>query len=200
MGGSVQSAGSSPTVPTSRRKRPSIGFVAICVAQLALVGFVAWGLSEPPLDRVWTLHHELKIGTRGAPKREDLPTIRAALRRHPTLGRALLHEGSIGLLSAHDDGWLDTPTATVLRLAGTETRAMRIEIGTPEDLLPFDIEVEGDGFQHALTAREHGVLVVVLPAASDHDELFTVHLKGRKLRADPSMLNVRVTFEEGTAS
>lgn len=186
-------ATASATLP--RRKRPSIGFVAVVATYLAAGGFVLWGLSTPPLDRVWVLHHELKIGLRGAPSADDTRLLRAALRRHRGLAHALLPdgEGDIGLLSKHADGWLATPEATLLRAAGARQRELRIEIGTPLDLLPFTIEVEGDRFEQRLTAREHGVLTLMLPAAKDHAELFIVRLRGKKLRSDPSVLNLRLT-------
>lgn len=179
-----------------RRRHPSAGFLAVCATYLAVIAFLIWGLSTPPLDRVWRLHHELKVGMRGAPSKPDRGRVRDALRRHPALAGALLAEGETGLLSAHRDGWLETTEATVLRTANAGAQRMRIEIGTPLDLLPFAIDVEGEGWDERLKAEAHGVLELALKPARGVPELIVIELRGKKLRADPSMLNVRVTFAE----
>lgn len=191
----VDGAKRSASVP-ERRKHPSAGFLAVCCTYLLAFGFVAWGLSTPTLDRVWTLHHELKVGLRGAPKDGDLARMRDALERYPSLSSALLPEGEIGLISAHREGWLETPDATILRTAKAKERLLRIEVGTPLDLLPFAIDLDGKGFDRQAQATEHGVLELSLPPVKGKAELLVLHLRGKKLRADPSVLNVRVTFAE----
>jgi hypothetical protein len=64
-------ASSTPTVSASlrpgRRRRPSSGFVAVCATYVLAAAFLVWGFATPDLDRVWALHHELKIGKLGAP-------------------------------------------------------------------------------------------------------------------------------------
>lgn len=185
----------SASVP-QRRKHPSAGFLAVCATYLLAFAFLAWGLSTPALDRVWTLHHELKVGRRGAPKDGDLARLREALERHPSLSGALLPEGQIGLISAHREGWLETPEATILRTAKSKERLLRIEVGTPLDLLPFAIDLDGKGFEERVQATEHGVLELTLPPTKGKAELLVLRLRGKKLRADPSVLNVRVTFAE----
>jgi hypothetical protein len=179
-----------------RRKHPSAGFFAVCATYFGVAAFLLWGLSTPTLDRAWRLHHELKLGLRGAPKQDDLGRLRDALERYPSLAGALLPEGEIGLISAEREGWLETPEATILRTAEAKPRLMRIEVGTPIDLLPFAIDVEGEGFERRVHAKDHGVLEVTLPPTNGRAELIVLRLKGKKLRADPSVLNVRVTFAE----
>jgi hypothetical protein len=179
-----------------RRRLPSAGFVSLCGTYLAVGAFLSWGLSTPPLDRVWVMHHELKVGRRGAPKAADLRQLRDALERYPGLTTALLPEGEIGLISAHREGWVETPEATILRTDKATERVLRIEVGTPLDLLPFAIDVEGDTFEREVKAKDHGVLEVPLPPVEGHGEAIVVRLRGKKLRADPSVLNVRLTFAD----
>ena len=193
MTSAAQAITASPSVP-ERRKHPSAGFLALCGTYLAVLAFLTWGLSTPMLDWVWTLHHELKVGVRGAPKGADLAQMQDALERYPSLAGALLTEGEIGLLSAHRDGWLETPEATILRTARARENLLRIEIGTAPDLLPFAIDLQGKGFERKIEAREHGVLQVPLPPLRGKAELLVLKLRGKKLRADPSVLDVRVTF------
>ena len=102
--------------PTPRRGRaPSIGFLCVCATYLGVLAFLGYGLRTPDLDRIWTLHHELKIGLRGAPRGAERELLERALDRHPELASALLSEGDIGLISRNSDGWITTPEATIVR-------------------------------------------------------------------------------------
>jgi hypothetical protein len=182
-----------------RRRRPSAGFVAVCANYLLAAAFLGWGLTTPDLDRVWTLHHELKIGERGMPRGEDRAVMTRALRQHAELANALLAEGEIGLISANDDGWITTPDATILRTPRAQARLLRLDVETPRDLLPFKVEVEGDGWDRHLEIKAQQSYTVALPAPSANAELITVRLKGRELRADPSVLGVHIAFDAGRA-
>ena len=44
------------------RKHPSIGFAAVCATYILVAVFFFWGFKTPDLDRVWTVHHLMKLG------------------------------------------------------------------------------------------------------------------------------------------
>src|SRR5262245_34008645 len=92
-------------VAPRRRRRPTAGFVTVCLVYAAVGAFFAWGISTPDLDRVWTLHHELKSGRLGAPSARDRRVLTRSMERHPELAGALLREGEIGLISSNAEGW-----------------------------------------------------------------------------------------------
>jgi hypothetical protein len=177
-----------------RRRVPSLGFVTVCATYLAVAGFLAWGLRAPDLDRVWTLHHQLKAGELGAPRGKERDLLRGALLRHRELARALLSGGEIGLISAHSDGWITTPEATIVRIAAAHERVLRLDVETPRDLLPFEVDVNGGDFRKQLAVTRHGTYDVLLPAPQKAADLIIVRLKGRDLRDDPSVLGVRISF------
>jgi len=193
---SSHTASSLPSTPPRRRRLPSSGFVAVCATYLVAAAFLAWGFSTPPLERVWTLHHELKIGKLGAPNGSDRKLVQAALHRHADLAHALLPEGEIGLVSAHNDGWIATPEATIVRTPAARDRVLKLDVETPRDLLPFTVDVRGDGWRKSANVTQHGSYELDLPAAHPGPELILVRLKGRDLRDDPSVLGVRISFAQ----
>ena len=186
----------------SRRKAPSAGFVVVCLIHALVVAFFLWGFSTPDLDRVWTLHHQLKIGEMGRLARKDREIVLNAARRHPKLASALLSDEDtkrgIGLISAHEEGWIATPDATILRTAApTEIRTLVFDIRTPKDLIPFAISVRGTDWQEKISADKQGIERLRIPAAKAGAELITVRIKGKGFRADPSVISIRVSFETG---
>jgi len=184
-------------VKVSAGRWPSLGFVAVCATCFLVAAFFVWGFSTPYLDRVWTLHHELKIGKLKRLKAGDRALLEDCMARYPRLARALLDGKQIGLVSAHSDGWIATPTATILRTekAG-RYRALGLDIQTPKDLLPYHIVVRGRGWVERLEVTKQGVLKVDLPDTPVAPEVIEVRMKGRSFEPDPSVLGIRVRFEE----
>jgi hypothetical protein len=171
--------------------------VAVCATYALVAAFFVWGVSTPDLDRVWTLHHELKIGKLKKMKSGDRDRLEACMARYPRLARALLDGEDIGLISAHSDGWIATPTATILRTekAG-RYRVLGLEIQTPRDLLPYDIVVRGRGWTQRLEVTEQGALEVDLPDPPEVPEVVEVRMQGQSFEPDPSVLGVRARFRE----
>ena len=74
---------------------------------------------------------------------EDKAIINETMKRHSQLTEALLGGHKIGIISSHIDGWISTPTATILRTKKSKNySSIKVNVQTPEDLLPFDIDVK----------------------------------------------------------
>ena len=177
-------------------QRPSLGFSLVVATYALSIAFFAWGLSTPPLDRVWQLHHELKIGRVYKLSKEDRSLLSATMREHPALASALLDAGQVGIISAHRDGWIDTPHVTIIRTPRSPA-ALRLllDIQTPPQYIPYEIEIDGQGWERELAVQGRGPLQVELPAPPALPELITLKIKGDELRADPSSIGVRLTFD-----
>lgn len=176
---------------------PSVGFVAIVLTNVALAAFLTWGFQQPPLDRVWELHHELKIGALGKLGAEDRSLLQAAMARYPALASALLAQGeAIGLLSANSQGWLETPDATVLRtsLAGAAC-VMVLDVKIPSHALPLEIEVEGANWQRELDIAKQGTRRLPLPRLAEGAEIITLAVVSKASRDEVATLGVHVGFE-----
>jgi hypothetical protein len=174
---------------------PSVGFCAILLTYLLTASFFAWGLSTPPLDRVWQLHHELKTGGVYALTAPDRQLLVSAMERHPELAQALLSSGQVGIISAHRDGWIDTPEVTIVRTPRSVARSILLEIQTPPEHIPYRVQVVARDWQRTLEVKARGTLTMELPPAPSVAELLTLKLAGAGLRADSSSLAVRIRFE-----
>jgi hypothetical protein len=182
-------------------QRPSIGFCLIVLTYGLTVAFFAWGLGTPPLDRVWRLHHELKIGQIYDLSRDDRELLLSAMSRHSKLAAALLSSGEIGIISAHHDGWIDTPSVSIIRTPrSSAVTGILLDIQTPPQHIPYDLELQGLGWQQKRRVEERGLSRLELPPPSVQPELLTLTLVGKGLRADPSSLGVRVTFDPPEAA
>jgi hypothetical protein len=177
---------------------PSAGFVAIVSTLVAVAAFFAWGMAQPPLDRVWEIHHLLKIGKMDHLKGRDRALLGRELIEHRGLARDLLDGHPLGIISASSDGWLGSPSATLLRTPDSAAiRSLDIDVQTPLDLLPVDIVVRGDSWKEERRATGHGVITLALPAPRGGPEIIEILVRGKGLSDDPSVLGIRVTWEDG---
>lgn len=181
----------------SRKARwPSGGFVALLLTYVGVALFFLWGFSTPALDRVWTLHHLLKCRQIERMDESDRELLRATMARHAELARALLHGHDIGVVSAHDDGWIATRTVTILRTAqageGTE---IVLDVQAPPDLLPLSVEVQALDWRRELTVDRQGREGIALPAPTTPSELLELTVVHHGPPVDASSLGIRISFE-----
>jgi hypothetical protein len=179
----------------SAKRPPSVGFVALVTIHIAAVAVLGWGFSTPRLDRVWTLHHELKIGKISKPKADDRQLLQEAMAAHSTLAKALIPRGDIGLLSANREGWIEDPFATLVRTANAKTSAILINVETSPEHLPFSIEFDSGPWEYTLDVTERKEYRVELPPATDQPEVLTVEVKGKRFKADPAILGLQIHFD-----
>jgi hypothetical protein len=176
--------------------RPSLGFSLVVASYALSAAFFAWGLSTPPLDRIWRMHHELKIGRLWRLSRDDRQLLLSALAEHPPLAQALLDAGQAGIISANRDGWIDTPQVTILRTPRSPANLhLVLDIETPPQHIPYEVEIAGTDWERKLKVEAQGMLSIELPPPPRVPEMVTLVLKGDELRADPSSLGVRITFD-----
>lgn len=173
--------------------RPSVGFCALCLSYSACFAFLGWGLSTPPLDRVWQLHHELKSGRTQALSIADHELLASALRRHPRLGDALLGAGPIGVISAQHDGWVETAEVTILRTPQARAEHLWVELPAAPEPRPTQLSLSGAGWQKTLPSENASALVFDLPPAPPQPELLTLRLLGGP--PPPAAPGVRVRFD-----
>jgi hypothetical protein len=174
---------------------PSLGFVAVILAYLGVGLFFCWASSTPALDRVWMLKSGLWTGELQRLSESDRRLLSREIREHPGLAEALLDGGSIGLLSANQDGWLATTTATLLRTPASQGyRVLRLQVETAEELLPFFVELDGREGKRRVDVARRGRLDIPLAEPGRVPELLELRVNGKKFSADPSVLSLRVSF------
>ncbi len=176
--------------------RPSLGFSLVVATYALSLAFFAWGLSEPPLDRVWFLHHELKIGRIYKIPKPDRELLEDSMAEYPALAASLLDSGQAGIISANRDGWIDTPIVTIIRTPRSPAALkLLLDIQTPLQHIPYEIEVDGRGWEKKLAVKSRGQMSLELPPPPGAPELVTIKIKGDELRADPSSIGVRLSFD-----
>ncbi len=190
VGSSSENRGTRLTGP----RLPSIGFVSIVVVHCTAVAFLFWGFSTPRLDRVWTLHHELKIGDISKLEDEDQDLLERAIIDHPSLAKALISRGDIGVISANRDGWIETPFVTLIRTGDAETRELLLNIETSPEHLPFKVEVKGKGWERVIDVTERQEYRVELPPTSGSAEVIRANVKGKRFKSDPAILGIQIHF------
>jgi hypothetical protein len=179
----------------SASKLPSLGFALVVLVNLGLVVFLAWGFRRPPLDRVWELHHALKIGKLGTLDSSDQALLLAAMARHRRLAEALLSEGHFGLVSQNSRGWLETPTATVLKSADApDPCVMRVEARLPEQAFPVHVDVSGAGFSRRLTLGHASSSELGFPNSKHVAELFEVKTSVNDVGHSGGTFGVHLSF------
>ena len=162
------------------------------------VAFFVWGFTTPDLERIWFLHHELKIGRVYELKKSDRKMLLRAMARYKDLARALLPLGEIGIISENSYGWIATPVVTILRTPESRmTKRLRFDIHTSTALLPYSIAIRGTDFKRKLKVRNQGYLDFRLPDVPRKAEIITVRLEERDFLTDPSVLGVRIQFLNG---
>lgn len=175
-------------------KLPSVGFVAIVVIHVAAAAFLVWGFATPRLDRVWQLHHELKIGDVAKLKGDDQELLEGALRDYPTLAKALISRGDIGVISANRNGWIETPFVTLVRTGDAKTQELLLNIETSPEHLPYRIEFEGPNWRQDVEITERKEYRVAIPPSSGVAEVISGNVKGKRFKSDPAILGVQVHF------
>lgn len=178
-----------------RSRRPSPGFVAVALIYSMIIAFFAWGLVTPDLDRVWWIHHALKTGHIKRLGGGDRRVLARTMARHTSLARALLDSREIGLISEHQEGWIASSTATIIRTSrSAHVRSLLLDVQTPRDLLPLSIVVRGGTWNRVSKVSTQGPLTIDLPAPPGAPEIIELQVQGLKQSADPSEVGLRVTF------
>ncbi len=176
------------------RKRPSAGFVAVCLTYLCVGAFFIFGFTTPDLDRVWTLHHLLKIGELDTLDDGDKKLLTRAMARHHGLAKNLLDGVELGLVSAHLDGWLEHHRATLIRTPDASfPGSVVLRVESPAELLPLTAVLAGPDWIVTRQVTARGVLELPLPRTAQAPEIMTLVLQGDALRSDQQvMLGVKV--------
>ena len=173
-------------------KLPSIGFVLVVLVHLGFVGFLGWGFVQPPLDRVWELSHALRIGKVGTLAPRDQRLLQAALERHPGLTQSLLSQDVVGIVSAHDHGWLETSAATLLVSADAPAPCiLRVARRPGARSQPLAVEVSGSGWRRQVALPEAGT-EVVFPQNRHAPDIVEVRFSAKGARLDASAIGVHL--------
>jgi len=146
-------------------RRPGAGFLAIALVHCAAAALVAWGMQTPPLDRAWTIEHELKAGMRFELKDEERSFLAGTFEASPGLASGMLDGREVGILTTHRDGWNSQGHAVVARVGGPAMR-VGLEVEAVPDDYPIRVRLSGSVWSETRTVESNGVSWIQIPASA----------------------------------
>ncbi len=99
----------------SPRARPGAGFVLLVTVTLGALAFFVWGARTPALDEVWELLVRLEVGENLDLSRRERALLQDSLARYPSLAESILDGAPSGLISANDEGLVQSRHAYAVR-------------------------------------------------------------------------------------
>lgn len=112
------------------RYRPGAGFLLSAAALVGGTCFFIWGIQTPPLDRVWRMQLELKIGAREALSPGEMELLQVTLSQYPDLADHMLEGAQSGMISAGAGHVVDGGYAYLVRKSPAADSSVEVSSGT----------------------------------------------------------------------
>ncbi len=148
-----------------RRFLPGGGFVLLVASWSGLAAFLAWGLTEPDLDRAWWL---LQRADRGVPElsAEEAEVLARCIARHPAIALERLGDKRFKHLARTAGGWSTAPASYFLALQGPQAGLRIVLEARGATRWPLLVEVAAGGAGCRLEYAERGTQECVVPLPS----------------------------------
>ena len=149
-----------------RRRPPSLGFWILVASHVVMIAFLAWGFSEPPLDRVQRVLDQIRANPNQPASDHQVQAVLATLRRHPGFARALVGHAQAGFLEPDKNGWLRLAQAhLVTQPQNSSGLRVWIEVDGPAARFPVELSLSGGSVQKTLRYQARGRLSFDLTGA-----------------------------------
>lgn len=172
---------------TYRAGPPGAGFVCLVMTVLFAVGTVAWGLRTPPLDHVWRMQLELRLGDRPLLSVGERDLLQETLARYPLLGEHFLGDTDATLISLNVSGVVDAGGAYAVRRAADVDIDVVVTSPTGE---PLAVEV-GSSTETASGTADGRPFVWQPPASGPFPQLIEIRLLSAD-QADPLPMAIQL--------
>ena len=174
------------------RFRPGPGFLLVVTTLILCTGFLAWGVRTPPLDAVWRMQVELKIGDRDVLTRDEMKLLQSTLERYPDLADHMLEGADSGLISASVGGVVDRGYAYFVRKTADSPNTLEVT-SLMEAELAVTALTTADFYRGVATGDES--FIWTLPVNGPFPQLVGVYLARPTQHATPRSNSI----EESTA-
>ncbi len=111
----------------SFRRKPGAGFVLLATVAIGVLGFLAWGMSRPALDRAWWIQVELMVAQRDALSHGEFRSFQEVLAAHPKMASAMLDGPKSGFISANARGVVGNGYAYLVRTDARDSAVVEVE-------------------------------------------------------------------------
>ncbi len=123
-----------PYSPSLRHSMPGAGFVLLVITCLISMGTIVWGMRTPPLERVWRLQLELRLGELHRLEPADWSLLQDTLLRFPMFTDHILNDAGCGIVSANLGGVIDSGVAYAVRRDAAACEHLVVSSPTGEGL------------------------------------------------------------------
>lgn len=169
------------------RMRPGAGFVVLAGSLLLAIGFFAWALRTPPLDEVWRIQLELKVGDSPELSAGQIDLLQETLQRYPDLADHMLEGADSGLISLHQDHVVDRGYAYLVRKSSSSDSILVVRSPDARPLT-IDLVTTQKRARHQIPTTEP--LVIALPSTGPFPQLVGVHLRNTDTPPAPMQLQL----------
>ena len=153
----------------------------LTASHLLLVSVLAWGYSQPELDRAWVILQEMHSDGFTSLSAKDVQLLQKSLKRNPNFARAILGHDSVRFVEPTRDGWTARPSANIVIKSKSGTpRFLVVECRAQLGAYPVTVNFESDSFRQSLRYTENGQQTIELGAKVASSPLWV------KVRIQPS--------------
>lgn len=139
------------------RQRPSFGFLFVLSSYVLLISMLAWGSSQPELDRVWLVLQSMQRDGFSGLSAPDVQNLRKALRQYPGFPRALIGRAPIGWVEPTKEGWIGLRKPhLVIDGYFHGSLPLAVECRAPPLAFPVTVSFDYEGQRQSLRFPENG--------------------------------------------
>jgi hypothetical protein len=118
---------------------------------------LAWGYSQPDLDRVWPILQNMQRDGFTGLSAPEVQTLRKVLRQYPGFPRVLIGRASIGFVEPTKDGWISLRKPTLVSDGHSHgSLPLVVECRAPLLAFPVTVSFDQEGQRQNLRFSETG--------------------------------------------
>jgi hypothetical protein len=152
---------------------PTLGFFLMVASYGLLIAVLAWGFSQPELDRAWHILEGMKRDNYGGLTRAEAETLSTLLVRHPGFAQALVGRAPVGWVEPTEDGWTALRSAhLVIQANPVDQLRVAAECRAPKAAYPVTVAFRADGLKQELRYEQDGRQTFDLPAGQPAQALW----------------------------
>ena len=138
--------------------RPSVGFVFLVSSHLLLISMLAWGYTEPELDKVWLILQRMQRDNFNGLSALDAQTIRTSLHDYPGLPRVFIGRAPFGFVEPTLDGWANLSQSHLITDGTIHGMVpLAIECRAPHSVFPVTVSFDYEGHHQSLRFLDNGL-------------------------------------------
>ena len=179
-----------------RQPRPSAGFWLIVGSYTLLGTFLAWGFSEPRLDKAQRVLDRMQEPGFAGLDSDEISTLKSTLSRHPEFANTLIGRSPVGHVEPTQSGWTSLRTSHLL-IRPSASGPIRITTacrGDPE-VYPVSVVFNAPGLDKRVRFERPGKQTFDLPSGFPTALLWVTLAVAEKSPSEPGSAPVQIDVD-----